>query len=165
MLGHTTVGKVVLTGAHAAVPNQIDLGGVSVAQMAEHSTFLDRLNRRPLPAGLKATSIAAREDLVVPGDRAALAGAHNVTVSAPGHVNDHGRLPGSAPAQREIALGITGHTPTCQSFSDAVADVAVSELIYATETGLAGGAWMLARRVDRTVGDAVPSPTIPRRYD
>ena len=165
MLGHTTVGEVLLTGAHAALPNHIDPAGMSVTQMAEHSTFLERLNRRPLPAGLKSTSIAAREDLAVPAGRTALAGAHNVTVSAPGHVNDHGRLPGSPQGQREIALGIAGNTPTCQSFGDAMADAAVSELISTTETGLAGGAWMLARRIDRRVDDAVPGPTVPRRYD
>lgn len=165
MMGHTTVGQVALAGAHAVLPDQIDPAGTSVTQMAEESEFLRRLNRRPLPAGLKVTSIGAREDLTVPAGRTLLAGANNVIVSAPGQFNDHGNLPGSPEAQREIALGLAGMTPTCQSFGDAMADAATSGLIYATESTLGEAAWVGTRIIDHKVGDAVPSPTVPRRYD
>ena len=161
MLGHTDVGGALLTGAHLALPDQIDPAGTSVMQMAEHSEFLRRLNSRPLPAGLKATSIGAREDLLVPAGRTLLAGAHNVTVSAPTLHDDHGELPGSPQAQREVALGLAGMAPTCQSFGDAMADAAVSGFIYATETGLGGAAFLAAARIDSWT----PKPTIPRRYD
>lgn len=161
MLGHTDVGGALLTATHLALPDQIDPAGTSVKQMAEHSEFLRRLNARPLPAGLKATSIGAREDLLVPAGRTLLAGAHNVTVSAPTLHDDHGELPGSPQAQREVALGLVGMAPTCQSFGDAMADAAVSGLIYATETGLGGGAFLAAARID----SRTPKVTIPRRYD
>lgn len=161
MLGHTDVGEALLTATHLALPDQIDPAGTSVKQMAEHSEFLRRLNSRPLPAGLKATSIGAREDLLVPAGRTLLAGAHNVTVSAPTLHDDHGELPGSPQAQREVALGLAGMAPTCQSFGDAMADAAVSGFIYATETGLGGGAFLAAARIDSWT----PKVTIPRRYD
>ena len=157
MAGHTNAGKLLLTEAHDLLPDEIDPAGTSVTQMAEHSEFLRRLNDRPLPQGLKATSIAAREDLTVPAGRTLVAGAHNVTVSAPGHVNDHGRLPGSAQAQREVALGLAGMAPTCQSFGDAMADAAVSGLVYATESGLGAGAYVGVRRIDGGVSG-------PRKY-
>ena len=173
MFGHTTPGEVLITGAHAALPDQIDLGSTSVTQMAEHSKFLARLSRKPLPAGLKVTSIAAREDLTVPAGQTVLAGAKNVTVSAPGHLNDHGNLPGSAQARREMALGLAGMAPTCQSFADAMADAAVSGFIYSAETTIGAAAWAGGRAIDRKIDkamdrridDAFPSPTVPRRYE
>jgi pimeloyl-ACP methyl ester carboxylesterase len=149
MLGHTATGETLLNGAHAALPDEIDPQGTSVMQMAEHSEFLRRLNSKPLPAGLKVTSIGAREDLLVPAGRTLLAGANNVTVSAPSHFDDHGELPGSPEAQREVALAVAGMTPTCQSFGDAMADAALSGAIYATESGLGGGAWLGAMRIDK----------------
>lgn len=149
MLGHTAIGGAVLDSANAALPDKFDPGGMSVTQMAEHSAFIRRLNSRPLPEGLKATSIAAREDYVVPAGVTRLAGADNVTVSAPGHLDDHGDLPGSAQAQREIALGIAGQSPTCQSFLDAMADAGVSGLLYYAETELGRSAWAAARAIDK----------------
>ncbi len=165
MVGHTTVGQVAMAGAHVLLPDKIDPAGMSVTQMAEESDFLRGLNRRPLPAGLKVTSIGAREDLAVPAGRTLLAGANNVTVSAPSHFNDHGNLPGSPEAQREIALGVAGMTPTCQSFGDAMADAAVSGFIYAGESTAGEAAWIGSRIIDRKVGEAIPGPTVPRRYD
>lgn len=155
MLGHTMVGGLVLDGARAALPDTFDPAGMSVTQMAEHSAFIHRLNNRPLPEGMHATSIAAREDIVVPAGVTLLAGANNVTVSAPGHLNDHGELPGSAQAEREIALAIAGQAPTCQRFLDAMADAAVSGLVYYTETGLGRSAWMGARAIDKGARNAV----------
>ena len=159
MAGHTTVGELLLAGTHDVLPEEIDPAGTSVKQMAEHSEFLARLKRTPLPAGLKVTSIGAREDVTVPAGRTVLAGAHNVTVSAPGHLDDHGRLPGSPQAQREIALALAGATPTCQTFADAMADAAVSGFIYSAETTLGAAAWAGGRALDRHI----PSVTIPRR--
>jgi triacylglycerol esterase/lipase EstA (alpha/beta hydrolase family) len=164
MLGNTGIGSDLIAATHEALPNQVDPGGTSIRQMAEHSDFIRRLNSRPLPQGLKTTSIGAREDLIVPAGRTLLPGAHNVTVSAPTHTGDHSELPGSKQAQREVALGLAGMAPTCQSFGDAMADAAVSGLIYATESGLGGGGWLGARRIDKRLDD-LPKVTVPRRYD
>lgn len=164
MVGDTAAGEAALAGVHAALPAQIDPAGKSVSQMAEYSEFIRRLNRRPLPSGLKATSIGARGDLVVPASRTLLAGAENVTVSVPGALNDHGGLPGSPQAQREIALGLAGMAPTCQSFGDAMADAAVSGMIYATESTLGEAAWLGARLADG-LGLVPFLPTPPRRSD
>ena len=171
VVGQTTVGEAVITGAHALLPRMIDPGGMSVQQMAEHSDFLRRLNHQPLPAGVKATSIAAREDLAVPAGQTRLTGADNVTVSAPGVLNDHGRLPGSPETQREIALAVDKRAPTCQRLGDAVADAAVSGLIYANESALGGAAWLATRgsdkkpdtTLDRKLDDVLPASTVPRR--
>ena len=167
MLGHTATGDVLLTGAHAALSDTIDPQGTSVMQMSEHSEFLRRLNSKPLPAGLKVTSIGARQDLLVPAGQTLLAGANNVTVSAPSLVNDHGELPGSPEAQREVALAVAGLAPTCQSFGDAMADAAVSGFIYAAESAAGEAAWAGAHVVDGYAGTAVrtrlPTPSFPRR--
>lgn len=164
MLGHTDVGELALAGGHAALPNHIDPASTSVMQMAEHSEFLRRLNSKPPPDGVKVTSIAAREDLIVPAGRSLMAGANNVTVSVPGYLDDHGDLPGSAQAHREVALAVAGAAPTCQSFGDAMADAAVSGLIYATETTAGAAAWIAARAADKKIDD-LPKTTVPRRYD
>ncbi|HVL05710.1 MAG TPA: peptidoglycan DD-metalloendopeptidase family protein [Acidimicrobiales bacterium] len=164
MLGNTGIGSGLVDASHQALPNHVDPGGTSVRQMAAHSEFMERLNSKPLPPGLKVTSIGAREDLIVPAGRTLLAGAHNVTVSAPTHDDDHGELPGSPEARREVALGLAGMAPTCQSFGDAMADAAVSGLVYATENGLGGGGWMAARRFDKWLAE-IPKTHVPRRYD
>jgi triacylglycerol esterase/lipase EstA (alpha/beta hydrolase family) len=164
MVGHTDTGELVFAGVHATTPDDFDPAGTSVTQMAEHSEFMERLNSRPLPAGIRATSIGAREDLTVPAPVTHLDGAHNVTVSAPGHVRDHSALPGSDQAEREIALAVAGMPPTCQGFIDTMADVGVSEFIYSVETKAGFHAWLAAHAADRWVDDHTKI-TVPRRYD
>ena len=164
MVGHTDTGETLLAGAHAIRPDDFDPAGTSVTQMAEHSEFMDRLNSRPLPEGIRATSIGAREDLTVPARVTHLDGAHNVTVSAPGHLGDHSALPGSDQAEREIALAVAGMAPTCQGFLDTMADFGVSELIYYAETNAGRTAWLAAHAGDRWI-DKHSKVTVPRRYD
>ena len=161
MAGHTDSGTAAEEAAHAALPGQADPRAPSIAQLAEESEFMRRLNNRPLPPGLKVTSIGAREDLMVPAGVTHLDGANNVVVSVPGRWDDHSDLPGSAEAQREIALGLAGMAPTCQTLADALADAAVSDLIRTGETSIGSAAWVTARRADARI----PSPTVPRRYD
>jgi hypothetical protein len=166
MVGHNRVGGLLLEGAHAALPDTFDPAGTSVAQMAEHSEFLRRLNSRPLPEGVHVTSVGARGDYVVPAGVTWLPGAGNVTVSPPGYLDDHGDLPGSAEAEREIALAVSGMAPTCQDFADAMADAAVSGLIYYAETEAGRRAWSGARVADywlsktatKPVKDKIPIP-------
>jgi murein DD-endopeptidase MepM/ murein hydrolase activator NlpD len=154
MLGHTWTGKAVEAGAHAALPGQADPQAPSVQQMAEESEFMRELNRRRLPPGLRVTSIAARGDLVVPAGQTRLRGAKEVTVSVDSIVNDHGELPGSAQAQREIALGLAGMDPTCQAFADMLTDVVVSETIGMVENEVGARAWAAGRQADSRIGPA-----------
>jgi hypothetical protein len=152
MLGHTWTGKAVEAGAHAGVSGYVDPRAPSVKQLAEESNFTRRLARRPLPPGLRVTSIGARGDVVVPAGQTRLPGANRVTVSAPSIFNDHSTLPGSAAAQREIALGLAGKAPTCQSFSDMLADVVVSEGIDLAEAEVGSKVWAAGRQVDSRIG-------------
>ncbi|HEX3621274.1 MAG TPA: peptidoglycan DD-metalloendopeptidase family protein [Acidimicrobiales bacterium] len=165
MFGHTTTGEVIEAAVPAVLPNAIDPAATSIAQMAEESEFMRKLNSRPLPDGLHTTSIGAREDLIVPAGVTHLDGANNVIVSVPGHLNEHGDLPGSAQAQREIALAVTGMTPTCQSLADALADAGVSDVIRGGEEAAGAAAWAAGRWADAQVAAALPSPQVPTRYE
>lgn len=169
MVGHTDVGDTLLAEVHRLLPEKVDPQGTSVTQLAAHSDFMRRLNARPLPPGVNVTSIGAREDWMVPAGVTRLEGARNVIVSAPGRLREHSRMPAGAETHREIALGLAGLEPTCQSFGDAMADAFVSDGIRYVENGLGGGAWLLGRKADSKVGkkldeiaDRIP-PTIPRR--
>jgi len=149
MLDHTRSGTLALMAGHAALPDHIDPRGTAVKQMAEHSLYLADLNRKPLPAGVKFTSIGAREDPLVPATQTMAPGAENVTISAPGFIDEHRDMASSPQAQREVALGIAGLPPTCQSFGDALADAVVSDFIYSAEEGLGAVAWGGIRYLER----------------
>jgi hypothetical protein len=110
----------------------IDPRSRSVRQLAETSSFIRRLNARPLPKGPRFTTIAARGDLVVPSPRSRLPGATYAVVSVP-TLNHHDALPGSAAATREIALARAGMAPTCEGLGDALADAAVGQFISTAE--------------------------------
>jgi len=160
MAGHTDAGEDLEKLLHAGLPDKVDPAGTSVTQLAEESLFMMQLNSRPLPAGLNVTSIGAREDLMVPAGSTRLDGAHNVTVSAPGDLwDEHSAMPGAPETQREIALGLAGMAPTCQSFGDFVGDALVSDYIRLLETGAGVAAWTAGRRADK----ALTPPTIPTR--
>src|SRR5207302_9062739 len=122
MIGHTGPGAGLEEVAGRAGVGGIDARSTSVRQLAEQSAFIRDLERRPLPPGVRFTSIAARGDLVVPPPRAHLDGATNVVVGAPSLVSQHARLPGSPAAARELALALAGAPPTCQSLVRVVAD-------------------------------------------
>lgn len=142
--GTTPKGALVQAVASRLRPAGIDPRSTSVGQMSETSAFVRALNADPLPAGVRFTSIAARGDVVVASPRSRLAGAGNVVVSVPG-LDEHGSLPGSAAARREMALALAGMPPTCQELGDAVADVVVGEAIGTAED-LAGLALAAASR-------------------
>lgn len=121
----------------------------AVRQLAETSTFVRELRNRPLPAGLRATSIAARGDLLVAAGRTRLPGAESTTLAPPGLLTDHGDLPGSPAAHREMALSVAGLAPTCEALGDAIADLVVSESIAWAEDMAGAGLWLGGRRLDR----------------
>jgi hypothetical protein len=101
---------------------------------------------------------------MVPAGVTKLDGANNVIVSAPGHLTEHSDMPGAPETQREIALGEAGMAPTCQSFTDFVADAVVSDAIRGAESEAGAALWVDGRRLDGDL-DALPTPTVPRRYD
>ncbi|MDP8937385.1 MAG: peptidoglycan DD-metalloendopeptidase family protein [Actinomycetota bacterium] len=146
MVGFTKPGTSAQKAVGTAFPEIPDPRGESLRQMSETSSFIRELNERPLPGGIRATSIAARGDIVVPAGRSQLAGASNVIVSVPGLATDHSHLPGSEAARREIALGLAGMPPTCQSLSDSVVDFAVSDRISAVEDSVGSALWFGGRR-------------------
>jgi len=113
-------------------PVGIDVQAPSVGQLSESSDFLRRLNAMPLPTSVNVTSVAARSDIVVTSPKARLSGAHNVIVTIPG-LDQHGGLPGSKEAQREIALALSGRAPSCESLADAIYDTAVGEALMLGE--------------------------------
>jgi hypothetical protein len=123
---------VLLAGVHGAVPSADDPRAVAIAQMSEGSGFIAKLNDTPLPTGVHVTSIAARQDWLVPAAHTHLAGAHNVTVDVP-TATAHDALPSSATARREAALALNGMPPTCHSLLTTVADTIVSEAIRVAE--------------------------------
>jgi len=84
----------------------------AVAQLAERSGFVAEVERRRLPPGARVTSIAASGDVVVPALQSALDGATNVVVPLTGGAA-HTALPGSAAAQREVALALADQGPSC----------------------------------------------------
>jgi hypothetical protein len=134
LLRYTRYGPAI-RGAAGRVGRRrgIDPRATSIRQMAETSDYIRDLNRRPLPRSVRAVSIAARRDLVVPSPRSRLRGAENVVVNVPPGHNDHSVLPGSPNAHREIALALAGRPPTCQSAADLAADELSGQVIDAAE--------------------------------
>ena len=146
-VGGSHSGRLVEAGIAVGTRGGLDPRWESVQQLAVSSPFMRRLNRRPLPAGLPVTSIAARGDLVVTAGRTQLDGAQHVTVSVTGVLTDHGTLPGSAVARREIALGLAGMPPTCQGRLDSVADKVVPAALTFTEGAVGTALWAATERV------------------
>lgn len=132
LTAHTRRGRQVQEVVSRLGVTGIDPRSRSVRQLAETSRFMRRLNSRPLPEGLRFTSIAARADFVVPSPRSRLPGATYAVVSVP-TLNHHNALPGSAAATREIALARAGMAPGCEGLGDALADVAVGQFIATAE--------------------------------
>ena len=148
LLDTTRGGHTALSIAGKVKPAGIDPTSTSVRQLAETSAFIRDLNDRPLPEGVRFTSIAARGDVIVPSPRARLDGATNVIVDVPGAVTDHDQLPGSAAATRELALAVNGRGPTCESLTDAIVDADVGHALSRGVDAAAVGAWILAARAD-----------------
>lgn len=106
----------------------LDGDAPALRQLVPGSPFLRDLARRPLPSGVRVTSVAARADVVVASPRSRLAGARNVVVTVQG-LHDHTLLPGSPAARREIALAVAGSPPTCRSRADAALDLLAARAV------------------------------------
>jgi hypothetical protein len=144
-LGTSGVGQLAQAVVGAASGGTVDPFSTAVRQLAETSPFIDELEDRPLPAGARVTSIAARGDLVVPGLHAALAGATNVLLPLEG-LHAHQELPGSPEVARELALALADQGPTCRGLGD---DLLLAGGISLVEDGIGAAALVGGHWVDR----------------
>lgn len=123
----TRSGHLLLEAVGSQRPGGLDLNATSVLQMAEGSPFIVDLRRngRWPPADVThAVSIGAHGDPIVPSRHAHLPGALNTVVTPFGtpSFGNHGRLPGSPEAAREIARALVRQGPTCRSLRQTLAD-------------------------------------------
>lgn len=144
-------GQVLLAGAEGAFGWPVDPDQApNIADMARSSRLLEGLAAEGLPDGPAYLSLAGRGDLVVADSRTDLDGARQVTLPIDG-ASTHHRLPSDAATTRELALGLAGLAPTCESVLDFVLDNVSVEGVHALHA--AGG-------VGVNVGDAYTS--LPR---
>lgn len=146
-LGTTSPGRAGRSVLAWASDGGLDGAATSAAQLAEGSAFLGTLSDRPLPPGLRVTSVAADGDLVVPALHSSLPGATNVLVPL-GGTDAHTRLSGAPATTREVALALAGRGPTCRDLGPGLARAALTSLaedhVGAGLVGvatLAGGPW------------------------
>lgn len=120
-LGGSLPGQALQWVVRTATDGHTDPGAEAAAQLSERSRFIAELPG--LPPSVRATSVAAAGDLVVPALNSQLDGAANTIVPLRG-VSAHDRLPGSPQAAREIALALGGRRPTCRNLLDDVLEAA-----------------------------------------
>lgn len=150
-VGTTQAGSEGIDGLAAVLGLELDDDAPSSAQLAETSDVVAELARTPIPVGVRAVSIAARGDLVVPVPRTAAAGAPQVVVPVSG-VRAHDALPGSHEAARELALALAGAPPTCTTWSQSVVDQLTGHAISWGEDSLGALAWIGATRLGPPLG-------------
>lgn len=155
LFGTTGPGRVTQAAAKDLSAGALDGASPAAAQLAETSELIDELEGMALPVGTRVTSIAAQGDISVGAMQSSLEGATNVLVPVEGP-SAHSQLPGSAPAQRELALALSGLGPTCRALGEGLA--------------LATGIGMFEDFVGLTVGGAamwvdtvVPGASAPLR--
>jgi hypothetical protein len=125
--GHLTLGA-----AESVLGTGLDPDATVATQLAEHSPAIGALADAGVPAGVRLVSIAARGDVVVAAPRTRVAGAVNVTVPV-GGPGAHGDLVGSGEATAEVARALAGLPPGCESWADALADVATGHAVSLVE--------------------------------
>jgi hypothetical protein len=150
-LGSTATGSSVLDAVATGARLDLDDDAPSVAQLSETSEVIRELADAPIADELRAVSIAARGDVVVPVPRTVAPGATEVVVPLTG-LSAHDELPGSPEATRELALALAGLPPTCQSLTSALLDQVVGEGISIGEDMLGAGAWLAAGRRGSPIG-------------
>ena len=144
-------GRLAEDGLAASGATDLHAGRPAIRELSQLSAFVRWLNAQPPPSGPRLTSIAARADLVVPSPRSWLEGATNVVVSV-GGVDQHGDLPGSPAAHRELALALAGRPPTCQRPLAVAADAVAGRLITMAEDTAGAVVAARARDADRELG-------------
>lgn len=132
-LGTPHHGADVATAA-ARILWGVPVKGKAGRQLAETSDFIRRLNRRPLPPGVRFTSIASHADAVVAAPRSRLHDATNVVINGGGGLaHAHDRLPSSAAARREVALAVADRPPTCEDLAGQLANALTGSAIATAE--------------------------------
>jgi hypothetical protein len=112
-LGTSPAGRAGRSVLAWASDGGLDGAATSAGQLAEGSAFLGALAGRPLPEGVRVTSVAADGDLVVPALHSSLPGATNALVAL-GGTDAHTRLSGNPATTREVALALADRGPTCR---------------------------------------------------
>lgn len=141
-VGEDPAGAALLEATRRGLHLEVDAASPAAHQLAEVSPLVEALRHRPVPEGVRFTSIGARGDLIVPAGR---------TVPPPGPatassvvdlagVDAHDRLPADPATTREIALAVAGRPPTCRSTGARFADLVVSDAIGGAEDLLGAGA-------------------------
>lgn len=102
--------------------------GVSTRQLAEESRLMKRLWAKPLPDQIELTSIAAQQDVVVPGPSTEAPGARLITVDPDG-LMDHSEVVSDPAAMRTVRLILEQRPPECvgwaQGLRGAIQPVAI----------------------------------------
>jgi hypothetical protein len=150
----TDVGAAVLDTVAVVGDIGLDPAGENVAQLSETSDLIHELAQHPIPDTVRAVSIAARGDLIVPVPRTAAPGATEVVVGLVG-TSAHTALPGSDEANRELALALAGLPPGCEDFREALGDALYGEGVSYVEDLLGAGGWLLGWWTDGKIDDAV----------
>ncbi len=150
-VGSTQLGSLLFDQVAGPLGLELDDDAVGVGQLAETSQLISDLAKEPLPQSIRAVSIAARGDPIVPVPRTELAGATQVVVPIVG-LHAHDALPGSPEAARELALAVAGLPPTCTTFQAALADQLIGEGISWAEDTAGAVAWAATARLGAPIG-------------
>ena len=121
-----------------AVGAPLDTDAVSVQQMSEGSEFVFDLRISGIPDGVDFRTVGARGDLVVTGDKTAVAGRPHAMLDLTGPAAHHA-IPAADTTTRELRLGLAGLPPTCRGVGDVLLDATVPEGISYAENGLIAG--------------------------
>jgi hypothetical protein len=131
----------------------------AISELASDAAIAQEVHDRPLPDGVRFTSIGARGDWIVPAGRTRDDAARQVVVDSLhgtdedvgilGGVAAHGELPEAPDAVREVALAVNEMPPTCQALLDRLIDVGASGAIGGVERGLADVLDVTAPVIDR----------------
>jgi hypothetical protein len=131
------VGSATLWVADSVSGSTLHPRGTNLSLLSPGSDHLTRLAGSGLPDGPHYLSIGSRGDLAVTEARSRLPGARHATVPGfgPSIHSDVLDQPGTT---RELALGLAGLPPTCESLWEFLGDVAVSEAVQfgSSATGL-----------------------------
>lgn len=143
----TETGDEVLGVVAATTDQELDDDARSIIQLAETSDVVNDLADHPVPDAIRAVSIAARGDVIVPVPRSRAPGMDEVVVPLMG-TGAHDDLPASPEATRELALARSGLPPGCQTFREALLDQWVGEGISLVEDLAGAGGFLVAARAD-----------------
>ncbi len=135
----SVTGPALLEELRPHLAADLDPTSPSTGQLAETSATMVELRRRPVPERLRAVSIAARTDWLVPQPRTIAPGMATATIATGLTGSAHGELPGLAAATRELALARAGMGPTCTSLGRAVSDAAVGGYLANVEDLIGAG--------------------------